>query len=282
MKGLKVVALILGLAAGLLSLSQAAAQEETIVIGSATIAVGSNGPVELAAANIGEPGLAAWSVDVFYDPDVVVSVECTPKNGSVCNPNYAANTIRVTGASAAGLEGDTPLASLTFTCLAQGTTPLTIGSLDFADSTLGDPQPIDAAIVNGSILCEALVQPTDTIDDNATPVAPTIVDAGVGPGDLGIDNWSLVVAGLIGAGIAWLIVGIGGAGLTAATASALPWRRSPEPADSIARSDVPAPAARTQPDNTNGPNWLAAAQRRLSGANATAIPAFRRSRRRDQ
>ena len=280
MNGLRVGALILGLVAGLLSLSQAAAQEETIAIGSATIAVGGDGSVELAAANIGEPGLAAWSIDVFYDPDVVVAVECAPKNGSVCNPNYAANTVRVTGASAAGFQGDTPLALLTFKCLARGTTALTIGSLTFADNTLGDPQPIEATIVNGSIHCEALVPATDTMDNEATPVTPTMVDAGTGPGDLGIDNWSLVIAGLIGAGIAWLIVGVGGAGLSAVTASAVPWRRSREPGDSIA--GVAALAARTEPDSDSLPKWLAAAQRRLSGTDTTALPAFRRSRRRDQ
>ena len=278
MKRLKVGALILALVAGLLSLSQAAAQEATIAVGSATIAVGSTGSVDLAAANIGEPGLAAWSLDVFYDPDVVVAVDCNPQNGSVCNPNYAANTVRVTGASASGFEGDTTLASLEFTCLVQGTSALTISSHDFADGTLGDPQPIDAAIVNGSIHCET-IQPTDTIDDAPTPVAPIIVDAGTGPGDLNISNWSLVIAGLIGAGIAWLIVGIGGAGLTAATAIALPWRRSPEPGDSTA--DVTAPVARTESTSSTGAKWLAAAQRKLSGADATAIPAFRRPRRRD-
>ena len=282
MNGLRVGVLILGLVAGLLSLSQAAAQEETIAIGSATIAVGSNGSVELAAANIGEPGLAAWSFDVFYDPDVVVALHCTPENGSVCNPNYAANTVRVTGASAAGFQGDTPLASLTFRCLAAGTTQLTIGSLTFADNTLGDPQPILAAIVNGSLHCETVAPATDTIDDEATPVAPIMVDAGTGPGDLGIDSWSLVIAGLIGAGIAWLIVGMGGAGLTAVTATSLPWRRSRELGDSIAESDIPAPAAHTEPDRSSMPTWLAAAQRRLSGTGATAIPAFRRSRRRGQ
>ncbi len=280
MMGLKIGALILGLAAGLLSLSQAAAQEETIAIGNATIAVGSNGSVELAAANIGEPGLAAWSIDVFYDPDVVEIADCLPENGSVCNPDYASNTIRVTGAYAAGMEGNTRLASLTFTCLAQGTSSLTIGSLDFADGTPGDPQPIDAVLMNGNILCQAFAQPTETTDDDDAPVAPTIVDAGTGPGELGIDNWSLVIAGLIGAGIAWLIAGIGGTGLTAVTATTMPWRRSPEPADSIARTAVPASTARTEPDTNSGPSWLAAAKRRLSGADATGIPAFRRSHRR--
>ena len=280
MQGLKVGVLILGLVAGLLSLSQAAAQEETVAIGSATIAVGESGSVELAAQNIAEPGLAAWSIDVIYDPDVVVVVDCIPENFGVCNPNLASDTVRVTGASAAGLVGDTSLASLTFTCLAEGTSPLTVISRDFADGTLGRPQAIDVAIADGNIVCT--VPATDTMDDDATPVVPTIVDTGTGPGDLGIDNWSLVIAGLIGAGIAWLIVGIGGAGLTAVTASALPWRRSPEPGGSIAGSDVPAPAARTTFDVSSGTKWLAAAQRRLTGADATAMPAFRRSRRRDR
>lgn len=281
MKGLTIGALILGLIAGLLGLSQAAAQEEAVAISSATIAVGSSASVELAAANIGEPGLAAWSIDVFYDPNVVDAGDCQPENFGVCNPNLAANTVRVSGASAIGLEGDTLLASLTFTCLAEGTTALTVATREFADGTLGRPQAIDVASVSGSILCQTVVQPTETIDDDATPVAPTIVDAGTGPGDLGIDNWSLVIAGLIGAGIAWLIVGIGGAGLTAATATAMPWRRSPAPTESIAESGAQAPAASTKSVTSSGPRWLAAAQRRLSGTDATAIPAFRRSRNRD-
>lgn len=279
MRGLTVGALILGLVAGLLGLSQAAAQGDTVGIGSATIAVGGTASVELAATNIGEPGLAAWALDVFYDPDVIVAVGCAPKNGSVCNPNFAANIVRVTGASAAGFTGDTALATLTFTCLAPGTTPLTVGSLDFADSTLGSPQPIDVTIASGSILCEAVAQPTATPDEDP-PLPSTIVDAGTGPGDLGIDNSSLVIAGLIGAGIAWLIAGIGGAGLTAVTASALPWRRSPEPGDPI--PDAPTHETRPEPVTNTAPTWLAAAQRRLLGTDADAIPAFRRSRRRDQ
>ncbi len=279
MQALRVGALILGLVAALLSLSYAAAQEDTVGIGSTTIDVGSDGSVELAATNIGEPGLAAWSLDVSYNADVVVAADCTPKNGSVCNPNFAVNVVRVTGASAAGFEGDTPLATLAFTCLAQGTTPLSIAVRDFADGTLGRPQAIDVAVVNGSISCEALPLPTNTPGATATPVAPAIVSAGTGPGDLGIDNSSLIIAGLIGAGIAWLIVGIGGAGLTAVTASAVPWRRSPELDNSIA--DVPTASTHTKANDDSRPTWLAAAQRRLSGSDDSAIPAFRRPRRRE-
>lgn len=265
MKRFASTALILAIVAVLLTWSQAAAQEDSVGIGSATINVNSSGTVELAAENIGEPGLAAWSIDVVYDPDVVSAVDCLPNDSGVCNPNFAANTVRVTGASASGSEGDTSLASLTFRCLTEGTSPLTVNVNEFADGTLGRPQAIDVTVVHGSINCVTVVQPTatpeeDDVVEEPTPQQPTpapqiIVSAGTGPGDLGIETWSLVIAGLIGAGIAWLIVGMGGAGLTAVTAGALPWHRSPKPEDSIA--NVP-------------------------GADASAVPVFRRSRRRDR
>ncbi len=270
MKGLTVGALILGLVAGLFSLSQVAAQEATITISNATITVGSSGTVELASANIGEPGLAAWSVDIFYDPSVVTATDCAPLNGSVCNPNVASNTVRVSGASATGFEGGTPLATVTFRCLTEGSTPLTIGIHDFADGTLGRPQPIDPAIANGSIRCEAVAQPATATPVPATPVPATpvpviIVDAGTGPGDFGINNSSLIIAGLIGAGIAWLLVGVGGAGLTTVTAGALPWRRSPE----LGNSTTDAPTHETQTET-------------VEGTDDSVIPTFRRLRRRDQ
>jgi hypothetical protein len=239
MKGIKLVALIAGALLGLLIWSQVSAQEQTLSIESKSVAAGGSTTVALEANDIAEPGLAAWSIDVFFDPDIIVATDCTPKSGSVCNPNYAENTVRVTGASAAGLEGDSELAEISFTCASQGTSALTLDALDFADGTVGAPQQIDFSIVNGSILCQTTsTQPTDpaaTATVEPTAEAPEIVDAGTGPGDLGTSNWSLATAGLIGAGVAWLIVAGAAAGLRAAPAAIQPWRRSDAPKDDVPR-----------------------------------------------
>ena len=54
-------------------------------------------------ANVGDPGLGAWTLDVHYDSSVIDATGCTAEQGGVCNPNFANGTVRITGAVARGL-----------------------------------------------------------------------------------------------------------------------------------------------------------------------------------
>lgn len=153
------------LAAALFAATQASAQEELIMIDSTTITVGEEGAVFIDALSIGEPGLGAWTIDVSYDSTIMTAVSCTPENGSVCNPLFAENMVRVTGATASGLEGDHTLASITFSCDAPGTSALNLDVPLLVDATIGAPQHMDAMVQGGSVTCSSSVPGTDDIFD---------------------------------------------------------------------------------------------------------------------
>jgi hypothetical protein len=142
------------------------------------------------------PGLGAWTIDVTYDPTKLTPTDCSPAQGGVCNPEYSSTQVRITGASANGLEGSTSLGTITFSAAAScsGATPLTATTNVFADATIGDPQPITVTINSGSgVNCAA-----PTVAPTATPLILT--PSGAGP-----DSDSS----------AWLIVGLAGAALAA-------------------------------------------------------------------
>ena len=181
----------------------------SISLSSGSAAPGESGTVEL-SSDVGDPGLGAWTVDISYDSSVATVADCDPEEGGVCNPEFAPDTIRITGASASGLEGDTLLGTLTFDCAdEEGTTDLTMVLDVFADSTIGDPQPIEPATINdGEFACE-VPAPVAT----GTPL-PAPGPVGSGPSDSGT-NW--VIVALVGAGLV---------GLTSLTAFRLSARRS--------------------------------------------------------
>lgn len=124
-----------------------------VSVGSASLAVGEGGSVDLEVTGFPAPGLGAWTIDIAYDPAVITVVDCPAFAGSVCNPEYDDTTVRVAGAAAFGHEGDTVLASVEFTCAAAGSSPLAIAIDVLADATVGDPQPVVAAIEDGEITC---------------------------------------------------------------------------------------------------------------------------------
>jgi hypothetical protein len=105
-------------------------------------------------------------MNIVYNPAIVQLVAapngCVPQSGSVCNPAFAANTIRVTGAAASGLVGNTTLASLTFLCGSVGTSALTVTVDTLADATPGAPRDIVAATSNGSVSCVTAPTPQPT------------------------------------------------------------------------------------------------------------------------
>lgn len=173
--------------------ANAAAAGPTAAAGNGSAMVGERVTVELGASAIAAPGLAAWSIDISYDPSVIEVLSCNPvaNTGSqVCNPHFASDNMRLAGASATGLEGDSTLAQLTFKCIVEGTSPITIGLVTFADATLGAPAPIDAAVDNGAITCGA--------------GASGLPDSGQGAGQESGTDLFWLVATLSVAGLAFL------------------------------------------------------------------------------
>ncbi len=137
--------------------------DATVAIDSASsIAVGSQAGLDVRVLNVGEPGLGAWSFDIFYDPLVVSAVGCSAFESGVCNADFAANTVRFVGANPDGLVGTTTLAEITFSCVVEGVSLLTISVEVLADATVGGPLPIeDPTIQNGSISCGGAGPPSD-------------------------------------------------------------------------------------------------------------------------
>lgn len=159
--GLKAVAVVVfALGAGFLASPQVSAQDEAISIDRVTVTLGGQGSVDLEALNITWPGLGAWMIDIQYDPAVVTPVTCIPAHGGVCNPGFAAGTVRVIGATATGLQGDNKLAGITFRCETAGSSALALSVDELADATPGGPQQVDATLQNGSVTCTVPAAPT--------------------------------------------------------------------------------------------------------------------------
>ncbi len=137
-------------------------QDGLIRIGSHEAVVGGDVTVTLEAVDIPvRSALGAWVVDVTYDTSVVSLLECDARQGGICIPEFGDDTLRVTGASAAGLPGTTTLADIVFGCSRAGTTDLAVfvsvgGSAVFQP---GDPLP--PGVMSGSLVCtEAQEQAT--------------------------------------------------------------------------------------------------------------------------
>jgi len=196
--GLVAAAAVAAIGAGLL-VSSVLAVSGTVGIGSASAAPGGSATVEL-SANVGSPGLGAWTVDITYDATVVSVADCTGGDAnSVCNPAYTADSVRVTGASAMGEEGDTVLSEITFDCEdAEATSALTLAVSVFADATAGAPADITYTASNGSIDCA--VPPTEAAPtDTPEPDLPATGMGGDGSGG----------------GLGWLIAVLAGTGAAA-------------------------------------------------------------------
>jgi hypothetical protein len=194
----------LAIIAGLAVAAQVSAQDETISISDGTAAPGGSGDVELEALGFGDPGLGAWTIDISYDTSVISVDDCAPEQGGVCNPEFGDGVIRITGASATGLEGDTLLGTITFTCAdEEGESALTLSLEVVADATIGDPQDVDAAVSNGTFSC---AEPTEAPTPTTGPAGPPDVGSGPGAGDSNTFGW--IIGGLAAAGLA-AVVGVG-------------------------------------------------------------------------
>ena len=143
------------LTVGLLFQTLASAETPTVSIDSLSKSVGEQEAVQVRALDIAAPGLGAWTIDITFDPLVVSVVDCAGEAGSLCNPAYAEDTVRVAGFSIFGEIGDSTLASITFACESEGSSQLDLTLETFIDATAGGPLPIDASIDNGLAICSA-------------------------------------------------------------------------------------------------------------------------------
>ena len=138
-----------------MTVAQTSAVGALIVVDSASVALDGQASVDVSSLNVAGEGLGAWSIDVEYDSAVISAESCTAEQGGVCNANFAPGVVRFTGANATGLLGDTKLASITFACLSEGVSGLSIIVDVLADATIGDPQPLTQKIQNGLFACIA-------------------------------------------------------------------------------------------------------------------------------
>ena len=157
-----ILAVIAAAIAVLILAGTAFAQDGGVSVSDGSAEDGESGDVTVDVTNVGDPGLGAWTIDISYDSDLLTATDCSAEQGGVCNENFSDNSVRVTGASAGGLEGDTSLGSITFECDGEGDSDLTISLSVFADATIGDPQDLDPSVSNGTFTCGAEVAgPTD-------------------------------------------------------------------------------------------------------------------------
>ena len=219
MNGLKKLGMIgaagVALIAALLVITQASGASGTLWVTDANTTPDGSATVDV-VADVGEPGLGAWTLDVQYDPEALNVAGCEEFAGSVCNPEFGddGNLVRVTGASASGHDGETVLATITFDCKGEGTSSLDLIVSVFADATIGDPQDIDPLMeMSGEFACKeaepteevvapATDEPPDDGDDDDEPVLPpTGQGFGQGSGVSGTAAWfsvALAAAGLAG------------------------------------------------------------------------------------
>ncbi len=154
--GLVAVAAIAALVIGGAAFAQGGA---AVSISAGAAQTGESGDVTVQASDIGAPGLGAWTIDIIYDTSVVTATDCTPEQGGVCNPNYADGVVRLTGATASGLEGDSTLGTSEFECGdTTGTTYLELELSSFADATLGAPADIsdDVTVIDEMFTCSTV------------------------------------------------------------------------------------------------------------------------------
>ncbi|MDZ4278287.1 MAG: hypothetical protein U1B78_04020, partial [Dehalococcoidia bacterium] len=156
MRALSTIAMLVVVAAVAVlgTTDRAAAVDGRLTVQSLALNVGEEGSVVLHAGEISEPGVGTWTLDVTYDPNLLILTDCVPEEHSVCVPDLAPDTVRITGATAVGLYPDVTLALFTFRCQAIGVSPLTIGVEIWTDAGAPPPPP-SVEVEDGSVTCVA-------------------------------------------------------------------------------------------------------------------------------
>ena len=208
------------LVAGLLAANSVLGASGTLHVTSATVVIGEQVTVSV-IANVEEPGLGQWVLDIRYDPMALNAISCEEHSGSVCGLDFGGtgDLVRVAGASAAGHVGEVTILTITFECKGPGISSLDLVISEFADATDDDPQDIDLTVSSGAIACveeaepaaatEPLVTAVATSTEVATATAPAPVLPDTGGGPTGSDAIGWLVIALAAAGLA-VIAGFAG------------------------------------------------------------------------
>jgi hypothetical protein len=144
---------VAALAAAAFAASNVLAATPTVSTESVQLGVGQSGQSRLRALNVDPPGVGAWTVDVTYNPAIITIVDCEPYRGGLCNASYRDDKIRTNGVEVLGVSGNITLATIEVSCKAVGTSPLSVSISVFADTTAGNPQPIETNVGHGQVVC---------------------------------------------------------------------------------------------------------------------------------
>ena len=192
----KSIGILAGLTAAIAALvlaGTAFAQDGGVGVSDGSAPADGSGDVTLEATGVGDPGLGAWTIDISYDNSLLTATDCAPEQGGVCNEAFTDSSVRITGASASGLEGDTDLGSVTFECSGEGESDLTISVEVFADATIGDPQDLSPSVSNGTFTCGE-----DDMPEEPTALPPT--GTGIASGDSSSSlSWLVALFAVVGA-----------------------------------------------------------------------------------
>ncbi len=190
-KSIGILAVVAAAITALVLAGTAFAQDGGVSVSDGSADDGGTGDVTVDVADVGGDGLGAWTIDITYDNSLLTATDCGAEQGGVCNENFTDDSVRVTGASAGGLSGDTSLGSITFECNGEGESDLTIALSVFADATIGDPQDLSPSISNGTFTCGG----EPAADPTALPPTGTSFTAG-GSSSL---SWVIALFAAIGA-----------------------------------------------------------------------------------
>lgn len=88
----------------------------TFVMESGTLTPGGTREVSF-TANASAPGISAFTIDILYDDEVVRPLTCAPHSTVICNKDFDAGVVRLTGSAVSGLVGGITLADINFEAL---------------------------------------------------------------------------------------------------------------------------------------------------------------------
>jgi hypothetical protein len=158
---------------------QALGAGATIRIESAQLSPGESATVVLQGLDFPAPGLGAATIDVHYDPTAVSVTACEvdPEGVfelSVCNEDFADDTVRVTALHTQGVTGDFALAEISVQAVGEAGQQ----TLDVAVDTLAGPAgaSFDAAVEDGALSIDGVSESGELpvpLSDSADPDAST-------------------------------------------------------------------------------------------------------------
>lgn len=130
-----------------------------VSIDSATVGSGEEVTVTL-SGQVNDPGLAAFAINVSFDPAVVEAVDCEPSSFGVCNTHYHGGpVVRIGAAWMPAQSGVFDIAEITFRAVAtsSASTLLDIALDDFFNDDLVDLVP-DTVVQDGAIFVDVAPQ----------------------------------------------------------------------------------------------------------------------------